>query len=99
MSTKLSDECRVEEVVIRGTTYKLRELTASEYDNIIKMASGPDDNADLATVLKMMTVTSIVEPAMTAEQLGDKPYPVYSKILQTVNKMHFGTDEETSPNA
>ncbi len=95
----MSDECRVEEVAIRGVTYKLRELTASEYDEIIKMASGPDDNADLATVLKMMTIKSVVEPPMTAEQLGDKPYPVYRQILQTVNKMHFETDEGASPNA
>lgn len=92
-------EFRTEEVTIRGTTYKFRELSANEYDAILKIASGPDDNADLATVLKMMAVKSLVEPAATAAELGEKPYPVYSKILQSVNKLHFGTDEEDSPNA
>ncbi len=99
-AVKLSDEFRTEDVVIRGTTYKLRELSAREYDDIIKIASGPDDNADLSVVLKMMAIKSITEPAITSdEQLLAKPYGVYSKILQAVNKLHFGSDEDTSPNA
>lgn len=97
---KLTEEFRTEDVVIRGATYKLRELSANEYDEIIKIASGPDDNADLATVLKMMAIKSIIEPSgLTAAELGEKPYPVYSKLLQAVNKMHFGSDEGEAPNA
>lgn len=92
-------EFRTEEVTIRGTTYKFRELSANEYDAILKIASGPDDNADLAAVLKMMAVKSLVEPTLTGTELGEKPYPVYSKILQAVNKLHFGNDEDDSPNA
>lgn len=100
MSTsKVSDEFRVEEVTIRGTTYKMRELSANEYDEILKIATPPDeDQADLATVLKMMASKSLVEPA--GLDLGSKPYPVYSKILQTVNKLHFSDEkEEAAPNA
>ncbi len=99
MSTsKLTDEFRTEEVTIRGTTYKLRELSADEYDAILKIAAGPDDNADLGTVLKMMAEKSVVEPVGTP--LGSKPYPVYAKILQTVNKMHFAADEDgEAPNS
>lgn len=103
MSTKnnVTDEFRTEEVVIRGVTYKFREISANEYDEILKIASGPDDQADLATVLKMMTVKSLVEPVLLPDQLGEKPYPVYNKILQTVNRLHFSVDatEGEAPNS
>lgn len=95
----MSADFRTEDVTVRGSVYKFRELSANEYDAILKIATGPDDNADLATVLKMMAVKSLVEPSLTAAELGEKPYPVYSKILQAVNKLHFGSDEEESPNA
>lgn len=101
MSSKdatLTGEFRTEEVTVRGVKYKLKELTANEYDAILKIASGPDDNPDLATVLKMMAIKSLVEPTMTAAELGEKPYPVYTKILQAVNRLHFGSDEDDSPN-
>lgn len=99
-ASKMNDEFRTEEVTIRGTTYKMRELSANEYDEILKIATPPDeDQADLATVLKMMANKSMVEPA--GLDLGSKPYPVYSKLLQTVNKLHFSsdTDEGDSPNS
>jgi hypothetical protein len=97
----LTEEFRTEELVIRGVTYKFRELSATEYDDIIKMAAGPDDNAELGTVLKLMASKCLLEPDLTPEQLGAKPYPVYNKILQTINKMHFGVDatEGDTPNS
>lgn len=99
----VTDEFRTREVTIRGKVYKFRELSASDYDEIVKIASGPEDQAELATVLKMMAVKSIIEPAMTADEMSAKPYPVYNKMLQTVNEMHFSADAvkdgETAPNS
>lgn len=88
----MTDEFRTEEVTVRGVTYKFRELSAEEYDEILKIAAGPDDNAELATVLKLMAGKSLVEPEMDPATLGKKPYPVYNKLLQTVNRMHFSLD-------
>lgn len=104
MSAKnsVTDEFRTEEIKIRGVTYKFRELSASEYDDILKIAAGPEDQAELATVLKMMTVKCITEPQLSADDLAAKPYPVYNKILQTVNRMHFSvdaTEEDAPPNS
>lgn len=103
MSTKnnVTDEFRTEDVVIRGVTYKFREISAAEYDDILKIAAGPDDQADLSTVLKMMTAKSLIEPEFTMDQLLAKPYPVYNKILQTVNRLHFSVDstEGEAPNS
>lgn len=88
-ATKLTEEFETKVINIRGTEYRFRELTASEYNSIIKLASGPDDNAELNTVLQLMAIRSLVEPKMTATDLDAKPYPVYAKLLQTVNTMHF----------
>jgi hypothetical protein len=98
---ELTSEFRTEEITVRGVTYKFRELSANEYDEIIKMAAGPDDNAELATVLKLMAAKCLVEPDLTPEQLGAKPYPVYNKLLTTINKMHFSVDaaEGETPNS
>lgn len=103
-----TDEFETRDVVIRDTTYKFRELSAAEYDKIIKLASGPDDNAELNVVLKLMVTQSLIDPKLTAAQLDEKPYPVYAKLLQTVNVMHFtplvesdsknGKDEDEPPN-
>jgi hypothetical protein len=92
---KLTDEFRTDTIVIRGTTYQMRELSAGEYDEILKIASGPDDNADLSTVLRMMTVKCILEPKLTGDDLNNKPYPVYTKLLNAVQKLHFSPDGET----
>lgn len=102
MASKLTEEFETREVPIRGVTYKFKELSASEYDSIIKLAAGPDDNAELNTVLRLMAVKSIIEPKVTSTELEAKPYPVYAKLLQTVNAMHFtpledeknGTEDE-----
>ena len=87
--TDLTEEFETKTIDIRGTTYRFRELSASEYDKIIKLASGPDDNAELNLVLKLMATQSIIDPKMTAAELDAKPYPIYAKLLQTVNLMHF----------
>jgi hypothetical protein len=100
MSTsKLTEEFETRVVVIRDTTYRFRELSASEYDSIIKLASGPDDNAELNTVLRLMAVKSIVDPKLTSAELESKPYPVYAKLLQTVNTMHFTPIPDASETA
>lgn len=107
-STRLTEEFQTETITVRGTTYKFKELSAADYEKIIKLAAGPDDNAELNTVLRLMAVESIVEPKLTTKELESKPYPVYAKLLATVNIMHFtpltddanGTEEKgDAPNA
>lgn len=88
-NTKLTEEFETRSVVIRGVTYTFRELSASEYNAIIKLASGPDDEAQLNVVLQLMATKSLVEPKLSAAEIDAKPYPIYAKLLQTVNSMHF----------
>jgi hypothetical protein len=91
---KLTEDFETRELMIRGVTYRLKELSASEYDGIIKLATGPDDNAELNTVLRLMAVKAIIEPKLTSSELEAKAYPVYAKLLQTVNAMHFTPIED-----
>lgn len=107
-ANKLTEEFETRDVTIRDTTYKFRELSASEYNSIIKLASGPDDNAELNVVLQLMVTKALIDPKLTAAELDAKPYPVYAKLLQTVNVMHFTPlvdqkngkgDDDEPPNA
>jgi hypothetical protein len=90
-AVKMTDEFRSEVVTIRGSEYTFRELSANEYDEIVKLATGPDDTAPLDAVLRLMVIKS-VEPKINADDLGRKPYPVYRKLLSTVNDLHFALD-------
>lgn len=96
---QLTDDFRQETITVRGVEYTFRELSAEEYDDIIKMASGEDDNAELAVVLKLMAARCLVKPELTPDQLSKKPYPVYQQLLRVINKMHFQPEEEGSPNS
>jgi len=93
-TNKVTEEFETRVINIRGSEYRFRELSASEYDSIIKLATGPDDNAELNTVLKLMATKSLIDPKMTTAELEAKPYPVYAKLLQTVNALHFSPIED-----
>lgn len=88
----LDEEFLEQTAVIRGTTYRFREISGEKYEEILKTAEGPDGTADLATVLKLMIPESLIEPRLTAEQFYKKPYPVVSAVQTVVNKMHFRTE-------
>jgi len=87
-----SGEFLTEEVTIRGVTYKFRELTGAQYEECLKLAEGPDGDANLSTVLRLMIPLSLVDPKLSAEQIYEKPLPVVSAIQNVVNQMHFKTE-------
>lgn len=93
MATALNDEFRQQTVEIRGVKYVLRELSAAEYDDAVKITTGPDDEVDLTALLKLMMSKCLVEPKLTSEELGAKPYPVVRKLNDLVNRLHFGDVE------
>lgn len=100
--TTLSDEFLTESITLRGTTYTFKELSGSKYEEMLKLAEGPDGTADLATVLRLMIPESLVSPALTAEKIYAKPLPVVTAIQNLVNKMHFRAetaDPESSDEA
>lgn len=94
-ATTLSEEFLEETAVIRGTTYRFREISGEKYEEFLKLAEGPEGTANLGTVLKLMIPESMVEPKLTADQFYRKPLPVVTAIETIVNRMHFRTEPVT----
>lgn len=91
--TALTDEFLEEEITLRGTKYRFRELTGAQYEEFVKLAEGPDGTSDLSAVLKMMIPESLQEPHLTADQIMAKPLPVYNALAGVVNRMHFRNEQ------
>lgn len=98
----LSPEFLEEELTVRGTTYRLRELSIGEYDELVRKATTSQTNAlgetaetvDNAVLLKLMVIQCAVEPKLTAESLSRLPMRVVLKLNSTVNRMHYGDEPE-----
>jgi hypothetical protein len=88
-SAKLSVDFEEKAVEVRGKVYRFRELSANEYDEIIKLSTDENDNADLQTVLKLMVIKCCVDPKLTDTEFGALPMPVSRQLTTVVNKMHF----------
>lgn len=94
-----------EEVTLRnGVTYRLRELSIGDYDELVKKATNKTSNPitgeenesiDNSLLLKLMVLRCSVDPKLTAETLASLPMRVVLKLNQTVNKMHYGDEPET----
>jgi hypothetical protein len=100
----LTPEFLEEEVTVRGSTFKLRELSIGEYDELVKKATRTTVNAitgeneetiDNALLLKLMVLKCSVEPKLTPESLANLPMRVVLKLNQTVNRMHYGDEPDT----
>jgi len=97
--TDLDSEFRTTSLTLRGTTYTFRELSGEQYEEFIKMAAGPDGDADLSVVLKLMAPEALISPKLTAKEIYAKPMPVFNAIIGQVNTMHFRSEPEDKPAA
>lgn len=88
-ATKLTADFAEQIKTVRGVEYTFRELSANEYEEIVKLVTDVDGNAELNKVLKLMAIKAIVSPKFTADDLGRKPYPIYRELLGVVSEMHF----------
>jgi hypothetical protein len=107
-ASPLTPDFLEEEVTVRGMTFRLRELSIGDYDELVKKASKPvtnlatgqeDEVIDNALLLKLMVLRCSVEPKLTAEALSNLPMRVVLKLNQTVNRMHYGDEPETEKKA
>ena len=106
--TSLTPDFLEEEVTVRGLTFRLRELSIGDYDELVKKASKPvtnlatgqeDEIIDNSLLLKLMVLRCSVEPKLTPESLAGLPMRVVLKLNQTVNRMHYGDEPETEKKA
>lgn len=100
----LTSDFLEEEVTVRGVTYRLRELSIGDYDELVRKATVRQTNAltgedtesiDNSLLLKLMVLKSVVDPHLTPETHAGLPMRVVLKLNQTVNRMHFGDEPET----
>ena len=107
-SVSLTPDFLEEEVTVRGLTFRLRELSIGDYDELVKKVSKPvtnlatgqeDEIIDNSLLLKLMVLRCSVEPKLTPESLANLPMRVVLKLNQTVNKMHYGDEPETEKKA
>lgn len=107
-SNQLTPDFIEEEVVIRGVTFRLRELSIGEYDDLVKKATSKQTNAltgeesdyiDNGLLLKLMVLKCSVEPKLTAESMANLPMRVTLKLNQTVNRLHYGDEPESEKKA
>jgi hypothetical protein len=101
----LTPEFLEEEVTVRGLTFRLRELSIGDYDDLVRKATtkttnpvtgGEDESIDNSLLLKLMVLRCSFDPKLTAETLAGLPMRVVLKLNQTVNRMHYG-DEPATP--
>lgn len=94
-----------ESVVIRGATFRLRELSIGDYDELVKKATtkkantitGEDEETiDNSLLLKLMVLKCAVDPRLSAESLAGLPMRAVLKLNQTVNRMHYGDEPEST---
>jgi len=85
------------EVTLRGATYKFRELSSEEYDKLYKAAEKQDGDVDTIVLLRLMTTKSIVEPPLSADQLGKLPLRVTRELTRIVSDLHFEEEQEEDP--
>jgi hypothetical protein len=103
-ASPLTPEFLEQEVVVRGSTFTLRELSIGEYDELVRKSTQKQTNPvtgeetetiDNSLLLKLMVIKCSVAPKLTAEALSNLPMRVVLKLNQTVNKMHYGDEPES----
>ena len=97
----MDGEFKIRHATMRGVTYVLRELDATEYEKCLKAATTDNENGrstvDNALMFKLMLDKSLVAPKMASGELWKKPYPVLRKLNDVIDELHYSpeeTDEE-----
>ena len=107
-ASSLTPDFLEEEVTVRGSTFRLRELSIGEYDELVKKATQKQTNPmsgeetesiDNSLLLKLMVLKCSVDPKLTPETLAGLPMRVFLKLNQTVNRMHYGDEPESEKKA
>ena len=82
------------ELDIKGTHYKVREVSSKTYDRCVEMATGTDGVLDGVKLLRFIMLKAVVEPeGFDADKLGELSFTTRRKIEAVVNDIHFPPEE------
>jgi hypothetical protein len=85
-------------ITVRGHELTFRELSVEENDAAADAAKQSDGTINGRTMMRMMILSSSVEPKLTDVALAKMPQKAYIKVYDTVTKLNtveLGEDPET----
>lgn len=76
------------EVVIGGKTYRFRELSVEENDGCSDASKEENGFINGRTMMRMMIITSAIEPKIDASVLAKMPQRLYLRLCDVVNELN-----------
>lgn len=83
------------ELEVGGITYRVRELSAGEYDECLTIATQSDGDVDMVMMVKLMLIKGIVEPSLNDTKLSALPYKTSRSLKRAISQLHWGDEQET----
>jgi hypothetical protein len=98
-NTELGPQLDEIDVEVRGEQFHLRELTADQYEECLRLATsgeGDEERIDNQALVRFMAERCVTSPAdFGIPQLMAMGLKSHRKLLRAVNSLHFGeTDEQ-----
>lgn len=75
-------------IMIGGQEFRFRELSVEENDKAADAAKQPDGTINGRTMMRLMILTSLVEPKMTSKELVKLPQRAYIRIYDAVSELN-----------
>lgn len=97
LENAVDDVFETTEVETRAGVFKIRELSAEEYDSAYKASTDADGDLDTVALLRWMTIKSVYEPRLTIDELVKLPMGVVGRIGKAVNDLHFPVAANVKP--
>lgn len=82
------------EVVVGDITYRVRELSAGEYDECLTIATQENGDVDMVMMVKLMLIKGIVEPPLSDTKLAGLPYKTSRSLKRAISQLHWGDEQE-----
>jgi len=84
----LDGDFQVRKVKIRGKRYVLKELSAREYEKVVKLAR-EDELAPDETLSRLILDKSLQEPKIPVDELYDGPFTVVQRLNEILRDIHY----------
>lgn len=98
-----TDEFKSKSVKMRGRRFVIRELSATDYQKCIELATEERDGRQVINnqvLFKFMLIKGLVEPqGMSADEIFKMPYPVVRALNDIVDDLHYTPEESEDDDA
>ena len=81
------------EVEVGGVAYKLRELSAGEYDEALRVSTKDDGDVDMVMMVNLMLIKGSAEPPLKDTQLAALPYKTSRALKRAISDLHWADEQ------